>query len=397
MPKTTSTARFADRVFDLSEPGVRNAVRDDPDGVLATALTGTVLIDEWQEAPEILGAVKRIVDRDSTVRPGRFIITGSVRAAHQAQTWPGTGRLIRVRMFGLTQAELALQHTYNPIDAFFSPEAPNYGPSDVSRGDYLDRLIAGRFPAVLHLKGRNRSRWFHSYIEQLIDRDAQQVADRRIRPAKLRAVFGSSVARTAQELNKNRTAEDAGVDYRSADFYMQLLEDLSVVMRIPAWDTKRLKRLTQTPKVHVTDAGVAAHELRIDAAGLTSDATLVGKLVETFVAAELAAHLETCADDTAIFHFRNRDGKEVDLVLERNNRVTAIEVKSATSVDRSDAQGLIWMRDKIGASFHLGIVLYTGTLPYQLDDRIWALPISTLWEPPIGQHTAQSPTRSSRP
>jgi len=83
-----------------------------------------------------------------------------------------------------------------------------------------------------------------------------------------------------------------------------------------------------------------------------------------------------------MFHLRDREAKEVDLVLERNNRIAAIEVKSATSVDRSDAHGLIWLRNKLGTNFHIGVVLYTGTIPYQLDDRIWALPISTLWQRP---------------
>ena len=100
--KSTSAARFADTVVDLSAPGPRLAAQEDPDGILA-ASQGTVVIDEWQEAPEIVGAVKRAVDADRSRTAGRFILTGSVRAARQAATWPGTGRLIRVRMSGLTQ------------------------------------------------------------------------------------------------------------------------------------------------------------------------------------------------------------------------------------------------------------------------------------------------------
>ncbi len=103
--KSTSAARFADTIIDLSMPGPRLAARQDPDGLLA-ASPGTVVIDEWQEAPEILGAVKRVVDSDPSHAAGRFILTGSVRASRQAATWPGTGRLIRVRMSGLTQGEI---------------------------------------------------------------------------------------------------------------------------------------------------------------------------------------------------------------------------------------------------------------------------------------------------
>jgi len=380
--KSTSALQLADTVLDLSLPGVRAAVQQDPDGVLATA-QGTVLVDEWQEAPEILGAIKRIVDRDTSNRPGRFLVTGSVRAAYQAATWPGTGRLIRVRMFGLTQAELERTSTYNPIDAFFAPSTPSFSPSGLTRSDYAERITAGRFPAVTRLTGRNRARWYRAYVEQLIERDAEQIADRSTRPAKLRSVFAATIARTGQELNKSHTAQDANVDFRSADYYIELLENLSIIFRIPAWHTNRVKRLTKAPKVHAVDPGMAAHTLGFKGQTLDSSPFVVGQLFETFVAAELATLIETAGEETTMSHLRTRDGVEVDLVLQQYQRIVGIEIKSATSVNRSDARGLLWLRDKLGDDFHYGAVLYSGTLPFQIDDRIWALPISALWHPPL--------------
>lgn len=376
--KSTSMARLADTVLDLSVPGTRLAASEDPDGILASA-TGTVLIDEWQEAPEIMGAVKRLVDKDPENTPGRFIITGSVRAAHQAATWPGTGRLIRLRLYGLTQAELEGDGDYNPIDTLYSSETPKFGTSTLSRADYLNRIVAGRFPSVVGLEGRNRSRWFSAYIEQLVERDAGQLLDHRPRPAQVRSVLNSCAARTAQELNKNATAADGGMDYRAAERIEGLLEDLSIVLRVPAWHTKRLKRLTLTPKIHITDAGMAAYLLQVGADELGRSPALIGPLFESFVVAELAAHLETAAEETGLFHLRDRDGREVDVVLESRGSVVALEIKSSTKVDRSDAKGLIWLRDQLGDKFHRGAVLYSGSLPFQLADRIWALPLSTLW------------------
>ena len=376
--KSTSLSRYADTTLDLSIPAVRAAVAEDPDGVLGGA-DGSVFIDEWQELPEILGSVKRSVDQVGGGAPGRFIITGSVRARHQEVTWPGTGRFIRVRMYGLTQAELERNSRFNPIDTFFGDAPPVFGHSDLSRADYLDRIIAGRFPAVLELSGRNRSRWYSAYIEQLIDRDAQQVSERTTRAAKLRSVFTSCVARTGQELNRNATARDADVDFRTAEYYIGLLEDLSVIVQLPVWHSKRLKRLTQAPKVHVVDPGMACHVLNADAGVLSRDAALVGQLFETFVAAELATHIETAQEQVSLFHFRDRDGHEVDILLEQRGRIVGLEVKSATAVDRSDAKGLMWLRDKLGEDFHYGAVLYSGQIPFEIDDRIWALPLSGLW------------------
>lgn len=377
--KSTSMVALADTILDLSEPGMRLAAIEDPDALLASS-EGTVLIDEWQEAPEILGAVKRAVDKDRDNTPGRFIVTGSVRAAHQAATWPGTGRLIRIRMFGLAQAELENDRDYNPIDALFATEMKTTWQSSVSRSDCLDRIVQGRFPAVVGLNARSRSRWFGAYIDQLVERDAALVSDKSVRPGKLRAILGSCAARTAQELNRTATADDAGLDYRTAERALGLLEDLSMILRVPAWHTKRLKRLTLSPKIHLADPGMAAELNAVDAEALGRAPALIGQMFETFVVSELATHIETAREATRLFHLRDRDGKEIDVILESRGRIVGLEVKSSTRVDRSDAKNLFWLRDRLGADFHFGAVLFTGPLPFQIDDRIWALPISSLWK-----------------
>jgi len=264
----------------------------------------------------------------------------------------------------------------------FGDQAPTFGHSALSRHDYLTRIVAGRFPDAIGRSDRSRSRWFDGYVEQLVDRDAAQVATTNPRPRKLRSVLSSCVARTGQELNKEATARDADVAKGTADNYITLLEDLSIIQRVPAWHNKRLHRLNRSPKIHIADPGIAAHLLNVDVTALERDATLVGQLFETFVATELSAHLETANHRTEMFHLRNRDGNEVDLILERHGQIVALEVKSSTTVDRGDAKGLLWLQDKLGAAFHYGAVLYAGTLPFQIDDRIWAIPASALWRSP---------------
>ena len=379
--KSTSMSRFADATLDLSEPGARLAAREDPDGALA-ASDGTILIDEWQEAPEILGAIKRAVDADRSSRPGRFIVTGSVRAAQQVATWPGTGRLIRVRMHGLTRAEMERSERYNPIDVLFKLDQVQFGQSEWSRNDYLEAIVGGRFPVAVQLSGRNRRRWYRAYVEQLIDRDSLQVSARVPRVGKLRSVLDSCAARTGLELNKQAAARDAGVDFKTADGYLSVLEDLCVVSRIPAWHTKRLPRLTLSPKVVLSDPGMAAHLLNVDAVSLGRDPALVGQMFETFAATELLAHIETAQEETRMFHLRDRDGKEVDIVLESQGRIAGIEVKSSSVVGRDDAKGLLWLRDRLGEDFAGGAVLSSASVPFQIDDRVWALPLSALWRAP---------------
>lgn len=379
--KSTSAARFADTVIDLSQPGPAQAAREDPDGILASR-SGTMVIDEWQEVPEIIGAVKRAVDADWDGAVGRFILTGSARAAQVATTWPGTGRIIRVHMAGLTQSELNNNNLYNPVDAFFSGHNSAAAPSELTRLDYLERIVSGRFPAVIKLSGRGRARWFDAYTEQLVELDARQLAVGTTRAHKLRAVLTSCATRTAQELNKQATARDAGVTTTTADSHLDLLEGLSIIKRIPPWHDKRLYRLTRSPKVHIVDPGLAAHLLETDKVSLACDASMVGQLLETFVATELLPHLETAAQRTSLMHFRDRTGREVDLVLERSGRFVGLEVKSSTVARRRDAIHLTWLKAQLGERFSFGAVLYTGQIPFEIEDRIWALPLSALWSPP---------------
>lgn len=381
--KSTSMGRFADATLDLSEPGDRLAATEDPDGALAIT-DGTLLVDEWQEAPEILGAIKRAVDSDRSRRPGRFIVTGSVRATQQAATWPGTGRLIRVRMHGLTRAEMERIERYNPIDALFNLGQVQFAQSEWGRSDYLEAIVGGRFPVAVELSGRNRRRWYRAYIEQLIDRDSQQISARLPRAGKLRSVLESCAARTGLELNKQAAARDAGVDFKTADGYLGLLEDLSVISRIPAWHTKRLQRLTRSPKAFMADPGMAAHLLNVDPVSLGRESALVGQMFETFAATELLAHIETAQEEVQMFHLRDRDGKEVDIVLESHGRMVGIEVKSSSIVSRDDARGLLWLRDRLGDDFAGGAILSSASVPFQIDDRVWALPLSALWGPPSG-------------
>jgi len=378
--KSTSAAVFGRTIVDLSQPGPRRAAGDDPDGLLAAA-RAPVVIDEWQDEPEIVGAVKRAVDADLSRAPGRFILTGSARAGRGARTWPGTGRLIRVRMFGLTQSEIEHDNMFNPVDALFRAELPSWSSSDLTRTDYIERIVAGRLPEPLTLDKRSRSRWFDSYVDQLAELDAPTVSGNTPKAQKVRAVLNSCAARTALEQNKQAAARDADTSHATVDAHMQLLEDLSIIVRVPAWHSHRLQRLNRSPKVHIVDPGLAAHLLQTDSRQLILDATLVGQLMETFVVSELLPHLEAASERTEMFHLRDRDGREVDILLERGGRIVALEVKSSTVVDRRDARSLMWLRDRLGDDFHRGVVLYTGKFPFRIDDRICALPIGTLWRP----------------
>lgn len=187
--KTTTARRFAASMVRLDRPNEAAAFHADPDAALRV-YAEPVLLDEWQVVPEVLGAVKRAVDDDP--RPGRFLLTGSVHADHDVATWPGTGRVLRVSLFGLTEREIAGQVSRAGfIDRLAHVDLEAFGvPADApDLLGYVERVIRGGYPqASLRLGGLDRRAWLASYLDQLLTRDAVPAGSRRD-PARLRRFF----------------------------------------------------------------------------------------------------------------------------------------------------------------------------------------------------------------
>ena len=167
--KTTTAARHAKSIVRLDRPAEAAAFRADPDVALA-GFDEPVVLDEWQEVPIVLGAVKRAVDAEP--RPGRFLLTGSVRADIEAETWPGTGRVVRVGMFPMTVAERLERRTRPLIDRLMDDEPLEPAAPGADLRGYVELVSQGGFPEMLSLSDQGRRRWLDSYIDQLLTRDA---------------------------------------------------------------------------------------------------------------------------------------------------------------------------------------------------------------------------------
>jgi len=376
--KTTTAARRAATVVRLDRPAEAGAFLADPDAALQN-LPEPVLLDEWQEVPGIVGAVKRTVDTDS--RPGRFIITGSVRGDIAGETWPGTGRLVRITLHGMSMRE---QTGRADGPAFFDRivEGESIGrpsaPPDL-RG-YVELALQGGFPAAIIGPDRLRERWLESYVEQLITRDAVEVGGIRD-PARLRRYIQAYALNSAGTVSDTTLFEAAGLDRKTAQGYERLLTDLFIVEPLPAWRTNRLQRLTHGPKRYLVDPSLMGAILRADSDTVMRDTDLIGRLIDSFVVSQLRAELEVSESRPRLYHLREQQGRrEVDLLSEiRGGRIVACEIKGSASPGASDARHLTWLRDQLGDRFVAGIVFHTGPATYALGERITALPICTLW------------------
>lgn len=376
--KTTTAARYASTIVRLDRPAEAAAFRADPDAALR-GLEAPVLLDEWQAVPEVLGAVKRAVD--SAGSPGRFLLTGSVRAELDSETWPGTGRLVRLALYGMTMREQFERPGITFLDRVNQGrelEVPE-DPPDL-RG-YVELALRSGFPeAALSLSEQTRGRWLESYLEQLLTRDAVGL-ERRRDPTRLHRYFQAFALNSAGMAEEKTIYGAAGIDRKTALAYEGLLRDLLIVESIPAWTSNRLKRLIKSPKRYVVDPALIATALGLDVGGVLRDGNILGRLIDSFVVAQLRTELEVVQPRARLHHLRAEGGRrEVDLVVETGaGKVIGIEVKADAAPDSSSARHLLWLRDELGDRFEAGIVLHTGPKVYELGASVVAAPICTLW------------------
>jgi hypothetical protein len=378
--KTTTARRWAETIVRLDRSSEAIAFESDPDAALR-AMAGPVLIDEWQAVPEVLGAVKRSVDEDS--RPGRFLLSGSVSAELEGRAWPGTGRVVRVPMYPMTVGEqLGQIETPGFLDRIAQGDDPTSPTDPPDLLGYIELALRSGFPdAALRFDGLSARAWLESYLDDLLSRDIAAVGGERRSTKGLRRYFEAYALSSATVTAAKTIYDAAGINKATAAAYEELLERLLVAERLPAWHSNRLKRLVHQPKRYLVDAGLLAAALRVDPQGVMRDGLLLGRLLETFVAAQLRAELSGSESRPRLYHLRTEQGRqELDLIVELGGgRVIGIEVKASGGPRKGDARSLAWLRDEIGERFVAGVVLHTGPRVYRLDEQILAVPIASLW------------------
>lgn len=364
----------------LDDPLQLAAAREDPVGYVDSLARPTV-IDEIQRAPELLLAIKMVVDQDPT--PGQFLLTGSANIT-ALPTVPDAlpGRVEYLRLWPFSQDEIAGRPSAF-IDRVFEGSAPP-APDGVvpGRRGLAGPVLGGGYPGAQNLDARQRARFFASYVETLLGRDLPSVGSIRVDPARITQLVALLAARTGGEVNHERLGTELGLDGKTVRAHIELLERLFLVHRLPPWSRNLGSRVVKRPKLHLADSGLVAALLRTDADAFldpTSGAD-AGGLLETFVATEVT-RLATWSDvRPRLFHYRDAAQREIDIVLEApRGDVVGIEVKAATSVSPAAFRSLAYLRDQVGDAFRCGVVLHAGHRVVPFGDRLYAAPVSSLW------------------
>jgi len=356
---------------------LRASAQADPMGFVAD-LPDKAVLDEVQRVPELFTALKAAVDRDR--RPGRLILTGSANVLLVPRLADSlAGRMEILRLHPLAQAELALKES-GFLCALFG-EGFKTGEHVRLGKELAERVAAGGYPAALaRPSSRRRVTWYRDYIETLVQRDVRDLARISSLDA-LPRLLSLAAGQTARLLNVADLASPFQLSRPTIRDYVTLLARVFLLEELPPWHSNRLSRLVKTPKLHLGDTGLACALLGVDAAALWADRPLLGQLLETFVFQELRRQASWQDEPVAFHHFRDKDGVEVDIVLEGSGqRVAGVEVKAAATVTASDFRGLRKLKESAGNRFAAGVVLYDGEVTTPFGDRLYAVPIRSLWE-----------------
>ena len=361
--------------LSLDDPTLLDVASSDPVGFLRGI--DRAVIDEVQRAPTLLLVIKSLVDRDT--RPGRFLLTGSANLMTLPKVADSlAGRMEVVRLLPLSQAEIrGGQGRF--LDDAFSGKSPSVG-EPVLGTDLVELVLAGGYPEVLERRSwRRRQDWYDHYVDGIVQRDIREVAQvgQLAQMPKLLNVLAEHAGRL---VNYSGIGAGLGMNHVTTQKYTGVFESLYLIHSLQSWHSNRLKRLIKSPKLHFLDSGLLSALKGLSLERIAKDRTAFGATLETFVAGEILKIASWSDERCSFSHFRDKDGNEVDLVIEnRRGEIVGIEVKASATLSSADFSGLRKLAAACGNNFVHGIVLYDSDQVVPFGEKLSALPLASLW------------------
>lgn len=394
--KTTTAEQQANSVFRLEHPDTLDEVAANPDVLLEA--DPPVLIDEWQRYPQSIDLVRMEVDRDST--PGRFILTGTPSAPRQTGIHTGAGRLLWITMSPMSLSERGVAVPTVSLHALLTGQQGEIsGTTGLRTADYAEIMVRSGYPGILDAPEAVRLRLIADYVRQLVRRDVSQPVGRQRRsPAAVSRWLTAYAKMTATEAKFEAIRDlahnaEGQVPARSTvEGYRTALEDLGVVDELLAWDRDWLpiKHRKTSPVHHLVDPALAVSLIGESVDDLlvgsvssehgSPDNSLLGRLFQSLVTQSVRVYASAHDADVFWLGTRKVNGKsrEVDIIVEGESGVVAIEVKLSAEVSKRDRKHLYWLRDELDYRWSDGVVITTGPEAYRDDDGIAVVPAALL-------------------
>ena len=361
------------RRYTLDDATIRQAAFSDPGSFARHAKGETLLIDEVQKVPELLDAIKMVVDDNSD--KGQYLLTGSSNLRFAKAVKDSlAGRLGHIRLRPLALGEIN-ENKPSFLDAAFARSLKSEYPL-LDKRDIIHAAFVGGYPEPLDFPEAERREWFRSYLDDLLERDIRDVTEIR-KTAVLRSIAVWLLAHSSQFFTEEEMASRAGVAKATAQNYVGALETLFLFDRVPAWVKSDYELVGKKPKWVAADTGLMAGILGWNEEDVFLDERRNGKFVKTWVYQQLAA-VADFSPDYSIWQYRDGKKREIDFIVERNDgALLGVEVKSGRAT-ADDFKHLKWFEDNLASGPFTGMVLYSGKDVLQFGDNRFAVPLSAL-------------------
>ncbi len=335
--KTTMLKMLAERegigrgYVSLDDLNMRDMAKNDPQLFLQLHRP-PVIIDEVQYAPELFTYIKIHVDKHHT--PGAFWLTGSqiyrlMRGVQESLA----GRVALLHLSPLSQREItgALPRVFSVDFEALLSESKAVAP--VSIPDMFERIWNGCMPGLISGQRSERDIFYSSYISTYIERDVRELSGT-IDALKFNRFVTAVAARCSQLINYTALAEDADIDIQTAKSWLNILETLGIVFLLHPYSNNVLKRTIRTPKLYFYDTGLVCYLTRWSSAEVAENGAMSGALLENFTISEIAKSYQNAGRSPYLYFYRDRDAKEIDVVLEENGKLYPLEIKKTAAPDR---------------------------------------------------------------
>jgi uncharacterized protein len=358
----------------LDDLGVRLAAQQDPASFLSR-LSLPVLIDEVQYAPDLFPYIKMVVDREK--KPGLFWLTGSQQFEMMKNVTESlAGRVAILKLQGISLAE----EQNRPNDLPFLPTMEvlklRKNVKSLSLMEAYHIIWRGSYPDVVTQNGKNWEWFYSSYVSTYIQRDVREYLD-----INDTAVFHKfmqiAAARTGQLINYADMARDAGVSEPTIKTWLNVLHASGIITLLQPYFNNHTKRLVKTPKLFFMDTGLASFLTGWLSADVLERGAMSGAMLETWVVSEIIKSYLHHGRTPRMYFYRDKDKREVDLLIEENGTLYPIEIKKTASVHNMNFKGFD-MLDKLGLVIgHGGVVCFTSHL-LPLSHGVDAIPVGYL-------------------
>ena len=370
----------------LDEQASRDSAASDPEGFIES-FEGNVSIDEVQYVPDLVLAIKQVSDSLPPQQKGKFLLTGSTDLfSGKMVTDRLPGHMDTLTMYPLTLSEIqAGPHNIvdRIVDCDFAQQ--HEGGTIFSKHALCQRILYGGYPEIQGKSIRARTGWFRSYVQARIVKDFEQIySGRGNYVSHAGALLHLLSGRCGNLLSYKNLSGELGIGDEKTKRMTLALEQMFIVHKVAGYTRNRSKRLAvTTPKIYFVDTGLACYLLGIRREDQLLASQFFGGLLENFIMLELCKNAVFSNNEVEIYHFRDNQMREVDVILEEpDGKISGVEIKAAKSIAKSDFSGLANLAKYSGSKFKQGILLYSGNriLPMKIEQYTFhAVPFSSIY------------------